>query len=136
MVLGEPEKSFLIEAQVAETWSELDSSLTCAVAAPTGLAAFNVGGVIIHRLFQLPVEHDAKTAVYWSLPKDSQKQLRTVLRNIKLIIIDVLSSQNLAYIHLRLEEVFGSGEWFGSCWFLETSFNCLQSMVYQCLKKC
>ena len=39
-------KSFLIEAitaQVAKTWSELDSSITCAVAAPTGLAAFNVG---------------------------------------------------------------------------------------------
>ena len=118
--VGGTGKSFLIEAitaQVAETWSELDSSLTCAVAAPTGLAAFNVGGVTIHRLFQLPVEHDAKTAVYWSLPKDSQKQLRTVLRNIKLIIIDevsMLSSQNLAYIHLRLEEVFGSGDWFGS----------------------
>ena len=118
--VGGTGKSFLIEAitaQVAETWSELDSSLTCAVAAPTGLAAFNVGGVTIHRLFQLPVEHDAKTAVYWSLPKDSQKQLRTVLRNIKLIIIDevsMLSSQNLAYIHLCLEEVFGSGDWFGS----------------------
>ena len=118
--VGGTGKSFLIEAitaQVAETWSELDSSLTCAVAAPIGLAAFNVGGVTIHRLFQLPVEHDAKTAVYWSLPKDSQKQLRTVLRNIKLIIIDevsMLSSQNLAYIHLRLEEVFGSGDWFGS----------------------
>ena len=26
----------------------------------------------------------------------------------------MLSSQNLAYIHLCLEEVFGSGDWFGS----------------------
>ena len=37
--VGGTGKSFLIEAitaQVAETWSELDSSLTCAVAAPTG----------------------------------------------------------------------------------------------------
>ena len=62
--VGGTGKSFLIEAitaQVAKTWSELDSSQTCAVAAPTGLAAFNVGGVTIHRLFQLPVEHDAKT---------------------------------------------------------------------------
>ncbi len=31
--------------------------LTCAIAVPTGLAAFNVGGVTIHRLFQL---HEGK----------------------------------------------------------------------------
>ena len=44
------------------------SDLTCAVVAPTGLA-FNVV-TSIHRLFQLPVEHDAKTATYWTLSKD------------------------------------------------------------------
>ena len=35
----------------------------------------------------------------------------------KLIIIDeisMVSSLNLAYIHLRLEELFGGDEWFGS----------------------
>jgi len=30
--------------------------------APTGLAAFNVGGITIHRLLQLAVEHEGKTA--------------------------------------------------------------------------
>ena len=42
-------KSFLIEAikmQVAKMWPTDD--LTCAVVAPTGLAAFNVGGLTIH----------------------------------------------------------------------------------------
>ena len=45
-------KSFLIEAikaLVISIWP-LDT-LVCAVAAPTGLAAFNVGGITIHRLF-------------------------------------------------------------------------------------
>ena len=53
-------------------------ALTCAVMAPTGLAAFNVGGVTIHRLLQLPIEHEGKTAGYWTLPKDSQKVMRNL----------------------------------------------------------
>ena len=51
-------KSFLIEtirAKVKDIWKENNENLTCAIAAPTGLAAFNVGGVTIHRLFQLPI---------------------------------------------------------------------------------
>ena len=90
--------------------------IACAVAAPTGLAAFNVRGVTIHRLFQLPVEHEGKTASYWPLGKMSQKELRFTLRDLKLIVIDeisMVSSLNLAYIHLRLDEIFGGNEWFG-----------------------
>ena len=67
MVLEALEKSLSVEALLSSIWS-LDG-LMCAVAAPTGLAAFNVGGITIHRLFQLPVEHAAKTAGYWSLQK-------------------------------------------------------------------
>ena len=116
--VGGTGKSFLIEttkALVNNIWPSND--LTCAIAAPTGLAAFNVGGVTIHRLFQLPIEHDSKTAGYWSLPKTSQKVMKTSLRNVKIIIIDevsMVSSLNLAYIHLRLEELFGGNDWFGS----------------------
>ena len=68
--VGGTGKSFLIEtikSLVGHLWPSDD--LTCAVAAPTGLAAFNVGGVTIHRLFQLPVEHEGKTAGYWPLSK-------------------------------------------------------------------
>ena len=87
------------------------------MAAPTGLAAFNVGGLTIHRLFQLPIEHEGQMASYWSLPKVSQKVMKTKLCHVKLIIIDeisMVSSLNLAYVHLRLEELFGGDEWFGS----------------------
>jgi len=56
--VGGTGKSFLIEtirSQVKETWKNLvGDDTTCAVAAPTGLAAYNVGGVTVHCLFQLP----------------------------------------------------------------------------------
>ena len=111
-------KSFLIQTIKALVNNIGPSNdLTCAIAAPTGLAAFNVGGVTIHRLFQLPIEHDSKTAGYWSLPKTSQKVMKTSLRNVKIIIIDevsMVSGLNLAYIHLRLDELFGGNDWFGS----------------------
>ena len=79
--------------------------------------SFNVGGNTIHRVFQLPIEHEGKSATYWSLPKASQKVMRTTLRNVKFMYVDevsMVSSLNLAYMHLRLEEVFGTNEWFGS----------------------
>ena len=116
--VGGTGKSFLIEALkllVGKIWS--NKELTVIVAAPTGLAAFNVGGLTIHRLFQLPIEHEGKTAGYWSLPKVSQKVMKKQLLNVKLIIIDeisMVSSLNLAYMHLRLEELFGGDEWFGN----------------------
>ncbi len=56
--VGGTGKSFLIEAVkalIASMWPS--DGLTCAIAAPTGLAAFNVGSVTIHRLFQLPIEY-------------------------------------------------------------------------------
>ena len=116
--VGGTGKSFLIEALkllVAKIWS--NKELTVIVAAPTGLAAFNVGGLTIHRLFQLPIEHEGKTAGYWSLPKVSQKVMKKQLLNVKLIIVDeisMVSSLNLAYMHVRLEELFGGDEWFGN----------------------
>ena len=76
--VGGTGKSFLIEAiklLVADIWPSDD--VTCAISAPTGLAAFNVGGTTIHRLFQLPIEHEGKTATYWSLPKAAQKVMKT-----------------------------------------------------------
>ena len=59
--VGGTGKSFLIKtirALVGEMWHDQKESLLCDVSAPTGLAAFNVGGVIIHRLLQLPIEHE------------------------------------------------------------------------------
>ena len=51
--VGGTRKSFLIESirsQVKEIWKDgVSDDTTCAVAAPTGLAAYNVGGVTVHR---------------------------------------------------------------------------------------
>ena len=66
--VGGTGKSFLIECVrrlVKEMWkNDASDDTTCAVPAPTGLAAYNVGGVTIHQLFQLPIEHEGKTAGY------------------------------------------------------------------------
>ena len=75
--VGETGKSFLIKtirSQVKEIWKDhAGDATTCAVAAPTGLVAYNVGGVTVHRLFQLPIEQEGKMAGYWSLSKVAQK---------------------------------------------------------------
>ena len=39
------------------------------------------------------------------------------LKNLKIIIVDevsMVSNLNLAYLHMRLEDIFGTEEWFGS----------------------
>ena len=104
--VGGTGKSFLIEtikAKVAEIWKSdcnNDDVVCCAVTAPTGLAAYIINGVTVHRLFQLPIKHEGKTAGYWSLPKESQKVMRANLRMLKLLIVDevlMLSNLNLAY---------------------------------------
>ena len=102
---------------VNELWKDNNDSVRCALTAPTESAAFNIDGVTVHRLFQLPIEHDSKTSSYWPLPKESLKMMRNGFKHLKLIIIDevsTLSSLCLAYVHLRLEEVFGSSQWFGA----------------------
>ena len=43
--------------------------------------------------------------------------MRATLSDVQLFIIDevsMVSSLNLAFMHMRLEELFGSSEWFGS----------------------
>ena len=98
--VGGTGKSFLIEeikALVDQLWPCED--LTCAIAAPTGLAAFNVGGTTIHRLFQLPVEHEGKSAMYWSLSKPPQEVMKTTLRSVK-VTISVHGVQSQLCIHV------------------------------------
>ena len=80
----------------------IESSLKCTrtVAVPTGLAAFKVGGGTIHRLLQLPVEHERNTAGY---SKESQRIMCTILWDMKLHIVDdevlMLSNLNLTDMH-------------------------------------
>ena len=92
--VGGTGKSFLIKAiraLVLDMWHDKEESLLCAVTAPTGLAAFNVGGVTIHRLLQLPIEHEGQTAGYWRLGKDPLKVMRRSLSHLRLLIIDEVS---------------------------------------------
>ena len=115
--VGGTGKFFLIEAikaLVKSLWSSTKQAR--AVAAPTGLAAYNVGGVTAYRLFQLPIEHEGMSATYWSLFKASHKVMKTELQDLKMVIIDevsMVSSLNLAYIHMRLNDIFESDDWFG-----------------------
>uniref|UniRef100_A0A1X7SED2 ATP-dependent DNA helicase n=1 Tax=Amphimedon queenslandica TaxID=400682 RepID=A0A1X7SED2_AMPQE len=117
--VGGTGKSFLIEAikcLVDDIWHSKSRKIMCLVA-PTGIAAFNVGGLTIHRLFQLPIEHEGMTAGYWALNKEAQKRIKMTLKNLKITIVDevsMVSSLNLAYLHLRLENMFGTDKWFGS----------------------
>uniref|UniRef100_A0A1X7VCB8 ATP-dependent DNA helicase n=1 Tax=Amphimedon queenslandica TaxID=400682 RepID=A0A1X7VCB8_AMPQE len=99
------------------TWHAKSGKIMCAVVAPTGIAAFNLGGLTIHRLFQLPIEHEGKTAGHWALNKEAQKRIQMTLKNLKIIIIDevsMVSNLNLAYLQMRLEDIFGTDELFGS----------------------
>ena len=106
-----------IRQQVSEIWKDDSADIKCAVGAPAGLASYNIGGVTVHRMFLLPIEHEGKTAGYWPLSKVTQKVMGTNLSRLKLVItneVSMLSSLNLAYIHLCLEELFGGSDWFGS----------------------
>ena len=111
--VGGTGKSFLIKAIRAlalDMWHDTEESLLRAVTAPTGLAAYNVGGVTIHRLLQLPIEYEGRTAGYWRLGKDPLKVMRRSLSQLHLLIIEevsMLSNLNLAYVHLRLNDIWG-----------------------------
>ena len=107
--VGGTGKSFLIKtihALVASLWDTVTGSTLCAVTALTDLAAFNVSGVTIHQLLQLPIEHEGRSAGYWKLGKEPLKVMCVSLSKLKLLIIDkvfMVSSLTLGYIHLRLE---------------------------------
>ncbi|XP_058800179.1 ATP-dependent DNA helicase PIF5-like [Phymastichus coffea] len=110
-------KSYLIENLVL--WNKLKRNKNTAVAAPTGIAAFNIQGLTVHRLLQLPVEQGG-TAKYKPLSDNALKRIRQSLKNVDFIIIDeisMISNVTLTYIHLRLTEIFCTSDkkdgWFG-----------------------
>uniref|UniRef100_A0A1X7V779 ATP-dependent DNA helicase n=1 Tax=Amphimedon queenslandica TaxID=400682 RepID=A0A1X7V779_AMPQE len=113
--VGGTGKCFLIEAieaLVISYWSTL-TKLTCAVAALTELAAYNMGDVTAHRRFQLPIEHKGQCTSYGSLPKTSHKVMKAELQGLKMVIIDevsMVSSLNLTYIHMRMNDLIESYE--------------------------
>ena len=63
-----------------------DDLFSFAVVAPTGLAAYNVNGMTMHRFFKLPVQHGSGIN-NWNLRHEDLKQLRHKTKNLRLIII-------------------------------------------------
>ena len=88
----------------------------CATAAPTGSAALNVGVLPFTGCFNYPLSIQPRQLAIGPCQKNSQKVMKTTLCNVQLFEISVLSSLNLANMHMRLEEqlLFDEGEWFGS----------------------
>ena len=67
--VGGSGRSFLLEpikCLVDDIWHPKSGDIMFVMVAPTGIAAFNVGRITIHRLFELPIEHEGNTAGYWS----------------------------------------------------------------------
>ena len=54
--------------------------------APIGVAAFNIGGLTIHRALNLPVEHENSTT-YRKLGAERLKELRQSWKYVNTIII-------------------------------------------------
>uniref|UniRef100_A0ABD2WQD3 ATP-dependent DNA helicase n=1 Tax=Trichogramma kaykai TaxID=54128 RepID=A0ABD2WQD3_9HYME len=110
-------KSFVIDTLIK--WNKVERGKHTAVTAPTGIAAYNVKGLTVHRLFQIPVEPN-KTAKFKELSDGALKKIRQELTNVDLLIIDEISMVSnilLTYIHLRLTEIFNTSDerdgWFG-----------------------
>ena len=87
----------------------------CMLMAPTGVAAFNIGGLTIHRALQLQVEH-GRLARQISLGALALHDLRDLWKGVHTIIIDevsMVSYQILKSIHSRLCEIYANDEIFG-----------------------
>ena len=102
-----------LNRKISQHLSEV--SITVVVAAPTGLAAFNIGRTTIHRLLSLPVEH-GKPADYSRLQQEQLTLLKATLKNVKLLIIDevsMVSSLTFLFIHMSLTEILSCNDLFG-----------------------
>ena len=112
-------KSYLIKALQGYLWVQnyVKGKLSdIALTAPTGLAATNIGGLTLHSLFNLPVEHGQKLPKYSALKQQSLQQTRNVLKKLSLLVIDeisMVSAQMLMSVNLRMQEIFGAHELFG-----------------------
>ena len=87
---------------------------TCMLMAPTGVAAFNIGGLTIHHALQLQVEH-GRLARQISLGALALHDLRDLWEGVHTIIIDevsMVSYQILKSIHSQLCELYANDEIF------------------------
>jgi hypothetical protein len=106
-------KSHLINTIVATLHQKYtggpDGFPAVAVVAPTGLSAFNVNGVTMHKMFKLPVQHGGDEPKLYDLSQTDIKIMCEVLKNVRLIIIDecsMISNISWAKIERRLSALF------------------------------
>ena len=79
--------------------------------APTGVAAFDIGGLTIHYAFWLPVEHGNLTR-YTKLSAEKLHQW-LLFKDIHTVIIDeisMVSYETLSFIHQKLTEIKGTDD--------------------------
>ena len=82
--------------------------ITVLLAAPTGVAAFNIQGMTVHSALLL-----GTSKFITQLTQDKLNTLRTKLSNLQLLIIDeisVVGSNRLLQIHKRLQQLKGKGD--------------------------
>ena len=108
--IGGTGKSFLIKGLTA--YIKQVFQLPVVLMAPTGIAASNINGMTIHRILQLPVQHN-KTPLYVPLGDLTLKCVRNLLNSVVLFVLDEISMVNnvtLVYIHRRLTEIYENGD--------------------------
>ena len=86
--------------------------------APTGIAAFNIGGATLHSTFILPYnqERGRDNGELRPLSENIRTEIASKLLGVKLVICDELSmvsNKHLAFINHRLQEIFRSTNVFG-----------------------
>lgn len=90
------------------------NSMKVILTAPTGKAAFNIGGTTLHSAFNLPVH---KKECIPPLGADLVNSLYSRMAEVKTLIIDeisMVSRENFGLVDKRLRQIFGrSDEWFG-----------------------
>jgi ATP-dependent exoDNAse (exonuclease V) alpha subunit len=82
--------------------------------APTGMAAYNIGGTTLHNAFVLPLNQNQ--GGLGKLNDDVCNTLYCKLQDCKIVIIDeisMVSSAQLSMVSSRLKRIFKSNETFG-----------------------
>jgi hypothetical protein len=104
-------KSYLISAivELIRRMFPVDDGSSVITTAPTGVAAFNINGVTIHRALGLPIQH-GKSAKFKPLTGERLKLMRQYWKYTNTVIVDEISMVSydvLLHVNLRLNEIKG-----------------------------